>query len=43
MMDTPRLHIADGVERRTIVQNRAAILPGRRVGTAGNLAQVILM
>jgi hypothetical protein len=26
-----------------IVQNRAAILPGRRVGTADEVAQVILM
>jgi NAD(P)-dependent dehydrogenase (short-subunit alcohol dehydrogenase family) len=30
-------------ERDTIVQNRAAILLGRRVGTADEVAQVILM
>jgi NAD(P)-dependent dehydrogenase (short-subunit alcohol dehydrogenase family) len=34
LIDTPLLPTADGAERDTIVQNRAAILPGRRVGTA---------
>jgi NAD(P)-dependent dehydrogenase (short-subunit alcohol dehydrogenase family) len=43
LMDTPRLHTADGVERDTIIKNRAAVLPGRRVGTADEVAQVILM
>ena len=32
-----------GLERDAIVQNRAAILPGRRVGTADEGAQAILM
>jgi NAD(P)-dependent dehydrogenase (short-subunit alcohol dehydrogenase family) len=43
LMDTPLLHTAYGAERDTIIKNRAAILPDRRVGTADNLAQVILM
>jgi NAD(P)-dependent dehydrogenase (short-subunit alcohol dehydrogenase family) len=43
LIDTPLLHTAYGEERDTIVQNRAAILPGRRVGTADEVAQVILM
>jgi NAD(P)-dependent dehydrogenase (short-subunit alcohol dehydrogenase family) len=43
LMDTPLLHTAYGAERDTIIKNRAAILPGRRVGTADNLAQVFLM
>jgi NAD(P)-dependent dehydrogenase (short-subunit alcohol dehydrogenase family) len=43
LMDIPLLHTAYGAERNTIVQNRAAILPGRRVGTADEVAQVILM
>jgi NAD(P)-dependent dehydrogenase (short-subunit alcohol dehydrogenase family) len=34
---------ADGAEHDTIVQNRASILPGRRLGTADEVAQVILM
>ena len=42
-MNTPLLHTAYGAERDTIVKNRAAILPGRRVGTADEVAQVILM
>ena len=42
LIDTPLLHTAHGAERDTIVQNRAAILPGRRVGTADEVAQVIL-
>jgi NAD(P)-dependent dehydrogenase (short-subunit alcohol dehydrogenase family) len=43
LIDTPLLHTAYGAERDAIVQNRAAILPGRRVGTAEEVAQVILM
>jgi NAD(P)-dependent dehydrogenase (short-subunit alcohol dehydrogenase family) len=43
LIDTPLLHTAYGAERDTIVQNRAAILPGKRVGTADEVAQVILM
>jgi enoyl-[acyl-carrier-protein] reductase (NADH) len=43
LIDTPPLHTAYGAERDTIVKNRAAILPGRRVGTAEEVAQVILM
>jgi NAD(P)-dependent dehydrogenase (short-subunit alcohol dehydrogenase family) len=43
LIDTPLLHSAYGAERDTIVQNRAAMLPGRRVGTADEVARVILM
>ena len=43
LIDTPLLHAAYGEERDTIIRNRAAILPGRRVGTADEVAQVILM
>jgi NAD(P)-dependent dehydrogenase (short-subunit alcohol dehydrogenase family) len=43
LIDTPLLHTAYGEERDTIVQNRAAFLPGKRVGTADEVAQVILM
>jgi hypothetical protein len=34
---------ANGPERDTIMKNRAAILPGRRVGSADEIAQAILM
>jgi NAD(P)-dependent dehydrogenase (short-subunit alcohol dehydrogenase family) len=34
LIDTPWLLTADGVERDTIVHNRAAMLSGKRVGTA---------
>jgi NAD(P)-dependent dehydrogenase (short-subunit alcohol dehydrogenase family) len=40
LVDSPLLHTADGAERDTIITNRAAILPGRRVGTADEVAQV---
>jgi NAD(P)-dependent dehydrogenase (short-subunit alcohol dehydrogenase family) len=40
---TPLLHTAYGPERDTIIKNRAGILPGKRVGTADEVAQVILM
>jgi NAD(P)-dependent dehydrogenase (short-subunit alcohol dehydrogenase family) len=43
LIDTPLLHTAYGAERDTISKNRAAILRGRRVGTAEEVAQVILM
>jgi NAD(P)-dependent dehydrogenase (short-subunit alcohol dehydrogenase family) len=43
LIDTPLLHTAYGPERDTIIKDRAAILPGRRVGTAEEVAQVILM
>jgi NAD(P)-dependent dehydrogenase (short-subunit alcohol dehydrogenase family) len=43
LIDTPLLHGAYGAERDTILQNRAANLPGKRVGTADVVAQVILI
>jgi NAD(P)-dependent dehydrogenase (short-subunit alcohol dehydrogenase family) len=43
LMNTPLLHMAYGSDHDTIVQNLAAILPGTRVGTAEEGAQVILM
>jgi NAD(P)-dependent dehydrogenase (short-subunit alcohol dehydrogenase family) len=43
LIDTPLLHSAYGAERDTIITNRAAILPGKRVGTADQVAQVVLM
>jgi NAD(P)-dependent dehydrogenase (short-subunit alcohol dehydrogenase family) len=43
LIDTPLLHTAYGPERETMVQNWAALLPGKRVGTADKIAQVILM
>ena len=43
LIDTPLLYTADGAKRDTLVQNRAAMLPGKRVGTADEVAQVILM
>jgi len=43
LMDIPLLHTAYGAERDTLVKNRAAILPGKCVGTADEVAQVILM
>jgi NAD(P)-dependent dehydrogenase (short-subunit alcohol dehydrogenase family) len=42
-MDTPRLHTADGAELDKIMKNRATVLPGRRIGTADEIAEVILM
>jgi hypothetical protein len=42
-MNTPLLHMAYGAEQDTIVQNRAAILPGGSVGTADEVAQVVFM
>ncbi|MGE3536716.1 MAG: SDR family oxidoreductase [Candidatus Tectimicrobiota bacterium] len=43
LVDTPLLHAAYGAERDSIVQNRAAVLPGKRVGTPADIAQVMLM
>jgi NAD(P)-dependent dehydrogenase (short-subunit alcohol dehydrogenase family) len=43
LIDTPLLHTAYGAERDTIIKTRSAILPGRRVGTADEVAQVSLM
>jgi NAD(P)-dependent dehydrogenase (short-subunit alcohol dehydrogenase family) len=43
LIDTPLLHTAYGAERDSIVKNRAALLPGKRVGTADEVVQVILM
>jgi NAD(P)-dependent dehydrogenase (short-subunit alcohol dehydrogenase family) len=39
VMGTPRFHTADGLERDPTVQNRAAMLPARRVGPANEVAQ----
>ncbi len=43
LVDTPLLYAAYGAERDNIVQNRAAVLPGKRVGTAEDIAQVLLL
>jgi NAD(P)-dependent dehydrogenase (short-subunit alcohol dehydrogenase family) len=43
LIDTELLHSAYRAERDTIVKNRAAFLPGIRVGSAEEVAQVILM
>jgi NAD(P)-dependent dehydrogenase (short-subunit alcohol dehydrogenase family) len=43
LIDTPMMHTAYGKERDAIIKNRAAILLGRRVGTAHEAAQVLLM
>jgi NAD(P)-dependent dehydrogenase (short-subunit alcohol dehydrogenase family) len=43
LIDTPLLHNTYGPERDTIVKNRAAILPGKRIGTAEEVAQAMLM
>lgn len=43
LIDTPLLLDAYGAQRDTIIENRAAVLPGRRVGSAEEVAQVILM
>jgi NAD(P)-dependent dehydrogenase (short-subunit alcohol dehydrogenase family) len=42
-IDTPLLYRVYGAERDTVIKNRTAILPGKRVGTADEVAQVILM
>jgi NAD(P)-dependent dehydrogenase (short-subunit alcohol dehydrogenase family) len=43
LIDTPLLHTAYGAECDTLVKDRAANLPGGRVGTADEVAQVIVM
>jgi NAD(P)-dependent dehydrogenase (short-subunit alcohol dehydrogenase family) len=43
LIDTPLLHNTYGAERDTIVKNREAILPGKRIGTAEEVAQIMLM
>jgi NAD(P)-dependent dehydrogenase (short-subunit alcohol dehydrogenase family) len=43
LIDTPLLYNTYGPERDTIVKNRAAILPGKRIGTAEEVAQAMLM
>ena len=37
------LDAAYGTERDKLIQSRAAVLPGKRVGTAEEVAQVILL
>ncbi len=43
LIDTPLLQNAYGSERDAIMRNRAAVLPGKRVGTADDVAQAMLM
>lgn len=43
LIDTPLLQAAYGANRDTVVNNRAAILPGKRVGTADEVAQAMVM
>jgi NAD(P)-dependent dehydrogenase (short-subunit alcohol dehydrogenase family) len=43
LIDTPLLENTYGSERDTIIQNRAAVLPGKRVGTAVEVAQAMIM
>ena len=43
LIDTPLLYTTYGAERDTIVNNRAAVLPGKRIGSAEEVAQAILM
>jgi NAD(P)-dependent dehydrogenase (short-subunit alcohol dehydrogenase family) len=43
LIDTPLLNAAYGAERDTLVKNRAAALPGKRIGTAEEVAQLMLM
>jgi NAD(P)-dependent dehydrogenase (short-subunit alcohol dehydrogenase family) len=43
LIDTPLLHAAYGAERDTLVKNRAAALPGKRIGSAEEVAQLMLM
>ena len=43
LIDTPLLDATYGAERDKLVQSRAAVLPGKRVGTAAEVAQVILL
>jgi NAD(P)-dependent dehydrogenase (short-subunit alcohol dehydrogenase family) len=43
LIGTPLLYTADGAGHDPIVNNQAAILPGDRVGTVEEVAQVIRM
>jgi NAD(P)-dependent dehydrogenase (short-subunit alcohol dehydrogenase family) len=43
LIDTPLLHAAYGANRDALVNSRAAALPGKRVGTADEVAQAIIM
>jgi NAD(P)-dependent dehydrogenase (short-subunit alcohol dehydrogenase family) len=43
LIDTLLLHTAYGAERDMIIKNRAAILMGKRLGAADEVAQLILM
>ena len=43
LIDTPLLHAAYGANRDALVNSRAAALPGKRIGTADEVAQAIIM
>jgi NAD(P)-dependent dehydrogenase (short-subunit alcohol dehydrogenase family) len=43
LIDTPLLHAAYGANREALVNSRAAALPGKRIGTADEVAQAIIM
>ncbi|ETW98537.1 MAG: hypothetical protein ETSY2_42640, partial [Candidatus Entotheonella gemina] len=43
LIDTPLLEHAYGSERESLLQNRAEVLPVKRVGTADDVAQTMLM
>ena len=43
LIDTPLLYNTYGADRDTIVKNRAAVLPGKRIGTPEEVAQAMLM
>ncbi len=43
LIDTPLLENAYGSERESLLQNRAEVLPVKRVGTADDVAQTMLM
>jgi NAD(P)-dependent dehydrogenase (short-subunit alcohol dehydrogenase family) len=43
LIDTPLLDAAYGAERDTLVKNRAAALPERRIGTPEEVTQLLLL
>lgn len=43
LIDTPLLDGAFGADRETLIAARAAVLPGKRVGTPEEVAQAVLM
>jgi NAD(P)-dependent dehydrogenase (short-subunit alcohol dehydrogenase family) len=43
LIDTPLLNGAFGSDRETLIATRAAVLPGKRVGTPDEVAQAIVM